>query len=62
MKEIKVNEYYSKLDGNGQCKCYFCNASVWTSLCLKITDDNSSYKGVIICSTCLRKEFPQYCK
>ena len=37
----------TKLHGNGQCKCFNCNAINWTDWC-------SQYKGHIYCNKCLK--------
>lgn len=37
----------TKLHGNGQCKCFNCNAINWTDWC-------SSYKGHTYCDNCLK--------
>ena len=38
----------TKLHGNGQCKCFNCNAINWTDWCNK-------YKGHIYCDDCLKE-------
>ena len=38
----------TKLHGNGQCKCFNCNAINWTDWC-------SKYKGHIYCDDCLKE-------
>lgn len=38
----------TKLHGNGQCKCFNCNAINWTDWC-------SSYKGHTYCDDCLKE-------
>lgn len=49
MEEIKINDYYNKLKGNGQCKCKVCGCISWTSMSYRITDDKSALKDCVVC-------------
>lgn len=59
MEEIKINDYYNKLRGNGQCKCKICGCISWTNMSYRITDDKSALKDCVVCGQCLFNIYPK---